>query len=148
MMKLKNLSNYMAKISVYIAITIALLAVCVSSVTCQETKTSAAPQDWLGAGPVFGLGSYYGGYYTIYNYRAPYYQTMPVASNTFWGYPLYGYNPYRIYPYAYPYNEELRTKYHYNPWWVGEHKDLPRALDIARAHSSVKIYWNGGWRAP
>jgi hypothetical protein len=149
MMKLKNLSIYMAKISIYIAIAIALFAVSVSSVTCQETKTSTPPQDWLGAGPIFGLGSYYGGYYPTYNYHAPYYQTMPVASNSFWGYaPLYNYDPYWTYPYAYPYDEEYRTKYHYYPWWVGEHRDLPKALDIARARSSVKIYWNGGWRAP
>jgi len=149
MMKLKNLSINMAKMSIYIAIVITFFAICVSSVTCQETKTSTLSQDWLGAGPIFGFGSHYTGYYPFYNYRAPYYQTMPVASNSFWGYaPLYNYDPYWTDPYAYPYNEEYRTKYHYYPWWVGEHRDLPKALDIARARSSVKIYWNGGWRAP
>jgi hypothetical protein len=103
-----------------------------------ETDVSGTYWDWLGVGPIFGYGSFFSPYYPYYTYSSPADYAPPYYSPTYsysWPYaqPYYYYQPYSI-------------SSHPSPWWIGTHGDLPKALDIARSGSSIRIYSNGIWR--
>ena len=74
-------------------------------------------------------------------------------------YPVYSYNGllspnyYPTYSYAWPgvqpayyYPTYLAWRYPTSPWWIGEHWDLGKTMQIARYGSSIRVYSPGGWQ--
>ncbi|MDM7934654.1 MAG: hypothetical protein QUS08_04605 [Methanothrix sp.] len=81
--------------------------------------------DWLGTGPVYSYSTYY-----------PHFIPSAYSARPAWF-------PYMRWPVSF-----WDGKHYVYPWWVGEHSDLPRVLEIARYSSSLRVYRNGIWQAP
>lgn len=107
----------------------------------QDSGNLTQPKDWLGTYPVYGFSPYH----PYYDYhQLPY--IPPGYVNPLYDYaaPYYSYDPYWRFAYSWLYSD-FRMSY---PWWVGEHRGMKKTLDIARGHSSVRIYWGGSWQPP
>jgi len=109
------------------AAALVLIILCSFPSAMAEESEDAPYWDWLGVGPIFSYGGFYNPYYAYYPY-----------------YPVY--SPPVVQPYVWPY-------FHYKPtyaqtWWVGEHRDLEKVLQRARAGSSIRVFSGGFWTAP
>ena len=90
-----------------------------------EKKQEKGPAwDWLGVYPVYSynglLSPYYPYYYPTYSYAGP------------------------VRP-AYYHPTYLVQRFPTTPWWIGEHNDLGKTMQIARFGSSIRVYSPGGW---
>jgi hypothetical protein len=120
---------------------ILLLGIALEPAACQELWDLGSSQDWLSAGPIYATSPYYvSPYYTgPYYYYYPY-SGIPSGFTDFYfadyAYRPYYYGPYWDYTYSWPY------------LYDGAHRDLPKTIDYARAHSSLMVYRNGVWLPP
>ena len=92
-----------------------------------EKKPEKGPAwDWMGVYPVYSysglLSPYYPYYYPTYSYIGP------------------GVRP------AYYYPTYVVQRYSASPWWIGEHNDLGKTMQIARYGSSIRVYSPTGWQ--
>ncbi|MDM7912109.1 MAG: hypothetical protein QUS09_03340 [Methanotrichaceae archaeon] len=129
-----------------------LLSIALEPAACQEFWNLGSSQDWLSAGPIYSTSSYYTSpYYTGPYYYYPY-SGIPSGFTDFYfadyAYRPYYYGPYWDYTYSWPYLYGYSAELPASPWLVGAHRDLPKTIDYARAHSSLRVYRDGVWLPP
>lgn len=109
---------------------LAILCACLPGASAQSTEqnqiTGTNPQiDWLGVRPIYSsnglLSPYFPYYYPTYSYFLP-------GSQPAYFYPTY-----------------LVGRYSAYPWWIGEHGDLGKTMQVARYGSSMRVYSSGVW---
>lgn len=123
------------------------MGIALEPASCQELWNQGSSQDWLSAGPIYATGTYYTGPYYYY----PYYGIPSGFTDLYladYASMPYYYAPYWDYPYSWPYLTDYRARIPDSSRWVGDHRDLPQAIDYARARSSLRVYMDGAWLPP
>ncbi len=125
--RLKAMSRITAVLIILILCLGCYAAAAQSASHAPEKKADKGPAwDWLAVYPVYSNNVLVSPYY-------PYY------------YPTYSYIWPRVQP-AYYYPTRPAQSYIAYPWWIGEHWDLGKTMQIARYGSSVRIYSPVGWQ--
>jgi hypothetical protein len=118
-----------------VAAVLIILILCLGCYAAAAQSVSNSPEkkpekgqawEWMAVYPVYSytglLSPYYSYYYPTYSYAWP------------------GVQP------AYYYPTYLAWRYPTSPWWIGEHWDLGKTMQIARYGSSIRVYSPGGWQ--
>lgn len=115
-----------------VAAVLIILVLCLGCYAAAAQSESNSPGKKVENGPAWDWMAVY----PIYSYNgliSPYY------------YPAYSYAWRGVQP-AYYYPAYLSRRYPTSPWWIGEHWDLGKTMQIARYGSSIRVYSPGGWQ--